>query len=142
MNEWREAMRLPNEPDMPSKVVVTVNRQGQRSLNRKSITLEQLEPALNSLATSTALIVINADVEREPVQREPVQREPGCTAWAQSRLRGCPRSMAEALYFLEICWIYRTQGLVCLVLACLSKISAKPGTAADISLFTDLRSLL
>jgi biopolymer transport protein ExbD len=49
-----------------SKVVITVNRQGRLSLNRKSITLAQLEPALNSLATSTALmVVINADTKVE-----------------------------------------------------------------------------
>lgn len=49
-----------------SKVVVTINRQGQLSFNRKSITLTQLEPAIRSLATSTALmVVINADEKVE-----------------------------------------------------------------------------
>jgi biopolymer transport protein ExbD len=49
-----------------STVVVTVNRQGQLSLNRKPITLAQLEPALDSLATATALmVVINADAKVE-----------------------------------------------------------------------------
>lgn len=49
-----------------SKVVITINRQGQLSLNRKLITLTQLEPALHSLADSTALmVVINADAKVE-----------------------------------------------------------------------------
>jgi biopolymer transport protein ExbD len=47
----------------PTKIVVTINQQGQLSLNRKPIQLGQLADQVKSLITShpQSIVVINAD---------------------------------------------------------------------------------
>ena len=51
------------KPDRPAQVTVTIDKQGQLSLNRKSISLEQLQDALrqNVQPQQQLLVVVNAD---------------------------------------------------------------------------------
>jgi biopolymer transport protein ExbD len=54
-------------PQQQTKIAITVNQQGQVSLNRKSIQLDQVEPALRQLVTQNqpTVVVINADEKVE-----------------------------------------------------------------------------
>jgi biopolymer transport protein ExbD len=50
-------------PQQQTKISITVTPEGQVSLNRKSITIEQVKPALAALVTPAepAIVVVNAD---------------------------------------------------------------------------------
>ncbi len=54
-------------PQQQTKIAITVNPQGQLSLNRKSIQIDQVKPALTQLITPAqpAVVVINADEKVE-----------------------------------------------------------------------------
>jgi biopolymer transport protein ExbD len=54
-------------PQQQTKIAITVNQQGHVSLNRKSIKLDQVEPALRQLVTQnqSTVVVINADEKVE-----------------------------------------------------------------------------